>query len=155
MYKKYLNRLNEAIQKAKEAKLVLSKIKTKRKSVNYEYDYTIARSNYDWMLNKVNIYKELIIDLGADPVYINYLTENIRRIETYNIKDNITGFLKNKIDEPEWIEFIHATDYNIDSFCEMIAEEWVKRDRVFNPESISNQKGIITFAKAWIKNINK
>lgn len=153
--KKYLNRLNESIRDAKKAKLLLSKIKSSRQGLSYDYDYTVARSNYDWALNKVNIYKELMIDLHSDPVYINSLTESIRQSEISDIKPVIVDFLKNKIDQSDWAKVLSGTNYNVDSFCEMIANEWIKRDRAFNPDSVNNQKAIITFAKLWIKNINK
>jgi hypothetical protein len=159
LYRKYLNKLNESIQKANKAKLALSKVKSNRQGVTYEYDYTIARANYDWMLNKINIYKELIIDLGADPTYINLLIEDKKaentQAEANNIKHSIISFLKDKIDQSEWIELLSDIDHDVNSFCEMMAEEWVKRGRGFNKNSATNQKGIITFTRLWIKNIRK
>jgi hypothetical protein len=74
MQRKYLRKLNNSIKQANQAKLVLEKVKLKRKGIEYNYDYTAARANYDWALNKINIYKELMIDLGSDPEYINSIT---------------------------------------------------------------------------------
>jgi hypothetical protein len=74
-------------------------------------------------------------------------------ISFFETKQAITKHLNKAIKKKEWLELTDGLDKDVPTIIEEVADAWIGKDRPFNPKSISNQKGIVTFARSWCENL--
>lgn len=74
-------------------------------------------------------------------------------ISFFETKQAITKHLNKAIKKKEWLELTDGLEKDVPTIIAEVADAWIGKDRPFNPKSISNQKGVITFAKAWCENL--